>query len=56
MAAGTYTRPTDPDQLSEFNKTVARQVEELRAMHPRLAAARAEWAARTETITSAESA
>jgi hypothetical protein len=35
---------------------VAGQLEALRAMHPRLAAARAEWAARTDTIPGAETA
>ncbi|MFF0136514.1 DUF6907 domain-containing protein [Streptomyces sp. NPDC005227] len=56
VAADMYTRPMDPDQLAEFTETVAGQLEELRAMHPRLTAARAEWAARTHTTTSAEAA
>ncbi|MFF5345366.1 DUF6907 domain-containing protein [Streptomyces althioticus] len=54
VAADTYTRPMDPDQLAEFIETVAGQLEELRAMHPRLAAARAEWASRPYPTTSAE--
>ncbi|MEU0244910.1 hypothetical protein ABZ192_11370 [Streptomyces sp. NPDC006235] len=56
VAADMYTRPMDPDQLAEFIETVAGQLEELRAMHPRLAAARAEWAARPHTTTNAEAA
>ncbi|WP_436800882.1 DUF6907 domain-containing protein [Streptomyces avermitilis] len=52
VAADMYTRPMDPDQLAEFIETVAGQLEELRAMHPRLAAARTEWAARTDAIAS----
>ncbi|GGZ21377.1 hypothetical protein GCM10010300_76390 [Streptomyces olivaceoviridis] len=54
VAADMYTRPMDPDQLAEFIETVAGQLEELRAMHPRLTTARAEWAARTDTTTNAE--
>jgi hypothetical protein len=54
VAADMYTRPMNPDQLAEFIEAVAGQLEELRAMHPRLAAARAEWDARANTITSAE--
>ncbi|WUG93902.1 hypothetical protein OG873_11755 [Streptomyces violaceus] len=46
----------DPDQLAEFIETVAGQLEELRAMHPWLAAARAEWAARPHTTANAEAA
>ncbi|MGW6736297.1 DUF6907 domain-containing protein [Streptomyces sp. NPDC055013] len=56
VAADMYTRPMDPDQLAEFIETVAGQLEELRAMHPRLAAARAEWAARPHTTTNAKAA
>ncbi|WP_329598753.1 hypothetical protein OIE43_29905 [Streptomyces pseudovenezuelae] len=56
VAANMYTRPMDPDQLTELIETVAGQLEELRAMHPRLAAARAEWAARPHTTTNAEAA
>ncbi|MGW0868959.1 DUF6907 domain-containing protein [Streptomyces sp. NPDC002740] len=56
VAADMYTRPMDPDQLAEFIETVARQLEELRAMYPRLTAARAEWAARTDTTTNGEAA
>ncbi|MFF1679453.1 DUF6907 domain-containing protein [Streptomyces sp. NPDC058256] len=56
VAADMYTRPMNPEQLAEFIETVAGQLEELRTMHPRLAAARAEWAARTDTIPSAETA
>ncbi|MFD5483788.1 DUF6907 domain-containing protein [Streptomyces hawaiiensis] len=55
VAADMYTRPMQPDQLAEFIETVAGQLEELRAMQPKLVAARAEWATRTETTTSAES-
>ncbi|MGW6904835.1 DUF6907 domain-containing protein [Streptomyces sp. NPDC054940] len=54
VAADMYTRPMDPDQLAEFIETVARQLEELRAMHPQLTAARAEWAARTDATSNAE--
>ncbi|WEH18402.1 hypothetical protein [Streptomyces sp. VNUA24] len=54
VAADTYTRPMDPEQLAEFIETVAGQLEELRALQPRLTAARAEWAARTDTTTNAE--
>lgn len=54
VAADMYTRPMGPDQLARFIETVAGQLEELRAMHPRLTAARAEWAARTDTTTRAE--
>ncbi|KMS71092.1 hypothetical protein ACM01_28645 [Streptomyces viridochromogenes] len=56
VAADLYTRPMDPDQLAEFIEAVAGQLEELRAMHPRLTAARAEWTARTDTTTNAEAA
>nr|WP_217144175.1 hypothetical protein [Streptomyces sp. AC627_RSS907] len=56
VAADMYTRPMGPDQLAGFIETVAGQLEELRAMHPRLTAARAEWTARTETTTNAETA
>jgi hypothetical protein len=56
VAADMYTRPMDPDQLAGFIETVAGQLEELRAMHPRLTAARAEWAARTATTTNTEAA
>lgn len=56
VAADMYTRPMDPDQLAEFIETVAGQLEELRAMHPWLAAARAEWAARPHTTANAEAA
>ncbi|MFE1961547.1 DUF6907 domain-containing protein [Streptomyces sp. NPDC059479] len=54
VAVDMYTRPMDPDQLAEFIETVAGQLEELRAMHPRLTAARAEWAARTNATSNAE--
>lgn len=56
VAADTYTRPMDPDQLAEFIETVAGQLDELRLIHSRLAAARAEWATRTDTTTNAEAA
>ncbi|MFG3363572.1 DUF6907 domain-containing protein [Streptomyces sp. NPDC048156] len=56
VAADAYTRPMDPEQLAEFIDTVAGQLEELRAMHPRLTAARDEWGARTNTINRAETA
>ncbi|QFQ96832.1 hypothetical protein F9278_12055 [Streptomyces phaeolivaceus] len=56
VAADMYTRPMGPDQLAEFIETVAGQLEELRAMHPRLTAARAEWAARNDTTADAEAA
>ncbi|GAA1328503.1 hypothetical protein GCM10009647_066780 [Streptomyces sanglieri] len=56
VAADTYTRPMDPNQLAEFIQTVAGQLDELRVMHPRLAAARAEWAARTDPTASTEAA
>ncbi|MER6093982.1 hypothetical protein ABT172_39485 [Streptomyces bluensis] len=56
VAADTYTRPMDPDQLAGFIETVAGQLEELRAMHPRLTAARAEWTARTGKTANADSA
>ncbi|MFG2368517.1 DUF6907 domain-containing protein [Streptomyces mirabilis] len=56
VAADMYTRPMDPNQLAEFIETVAGQLEELRTMHPRLTAARAEWAARADTTANAEAA
>ncbi|MEU6201878.1 hypothetical protein [Streptomyces sp. NPDC047061] len=56
VAADMYSRPMDPDQLAEFIETVAGQLEELRRMHPRLTAARAEWAARADTTADAEAA
>jgi hypothetical protein len=56
VAADLYTRPMDPNQLAEFIETVAGQLEELRAMHPRLTAARAERAARTDTTAHTEAA
>jgi hypothetical protein len=56
VAADLYTRPMDSGQLAEFIETVAGQLDELRAMHPRLTAARAEWAARTDTTANAEAA
>jgi hypothetical protein len=56
VTADTWTRPMDPDQLTEFIDTVAGQLEELRAMQPRLTAARAEWAARADTRPHAEAA
>ncbi|MBM7438658.1 hypothetical protein [Streptomyces sp. HB132] len=56
VAADTYTGPMDPNQLAEFIQTVAGQLDELRVMHPRLTAARAEWAARTDPPASTEAA
>ncbi|MFB7114029.1 DUF6907 domain-containing protein [Streptomyces sp. NPDC056291] len=56
VAADTYTRPMGPGQLAEFIETVAGQLEELRAMHPRLTAARAEWAKRTDMTANVEAA
>nr|WP_225074938.1 hypothetical protein [Streptomyces sp. CoT10] len=56
VAPDMYTRPMDPDQLAAFIETVAGQLEEPRAMLPRLRDARAEWAAQTDTTTSAEAA
>ncbi|MEU8700327.1 hypothetical protein AB0C61_22200 [Streptomyces sp. NPDC048680] len=56
VAADTYTRPMDPDQLAEFIQTVAGQLDELRVMHSRLTEARAEWATRTDPTTSTETA
>ncbi|PIM73012.1 hypothetical protein CTU88_04105 [Streptomyces sp. JV178] len=56
VAADMYTRPMGPDQLAEFIETVAGQLEELRAMYPRLTAARAEWAARNDATADAEAA
>ncbi|MFD0314683.1 DUF6907 domain-containing protein [Streptomyces flavalbus] len=42
VTADTWTRPMDPDELTEFIHRVAGQLEELRAMQPRLTTARAE--------------
>ncbi|MGW7361751.1 DUF6907 domain-containing protein [Streptomyces sp. NPDC054802] len=56
VAADLYTRPMDPNQRAEFIETVAGQLEELRAMHPRLTTARTEWAARNYAATNAEAA
>ncbi|MCW8378641.1 hypothetical protein NA749_017505 [Streptomyces justiciae] len=46
----------NPDQLTEFIDTVAGQLEELRAMQPRLTAARSEWAALSDTKAHSEAA
>ncbi|MGW1614910.1 DUF6907 domain-containing protein [Streptomyces sp. NPDC002285] len=56
VTADTWTRPMGPDQLTEFIDTVAGQLEELRAMQPRLTAARADWTAQADTRVHAEAA
>ncbi|MDW4908196.1 hypothetical protein RB628_23335 [Streptomyces sp. ADMS] len=46
----------EPDHLAESIETVAGRLEELRAMYPRLTAARAKRAVRADTTANAETA